>query len=188
VTASASSSFSSKASSASIASASASPSAKSCPAALGSTYEYPHLIIPVSSAKPTTAFGTSYFGSINSTFSSIYNFDIPASFAGKTCSLEFFLPNKPLITSDYTFSGTGAIDFALLKGPATQSTTFANAPAVAKDLGTFTITPGSSTVVVSGPCAPGTVVSYELTAKDSTALYYFQDYNSPAIGLYVVEC
>jgi len=103
-------------------------------------------------------------------------------------------------------SGTGGIDFMQLASPATQATTFANQPAVAKDLGSFTVTSGSSTIVASGPCAAGTRVSYELTAEGNTELYYFQgmlndasyivklrlthplDWNPSAIGLYIVEC
>jgi len=147
------------------------------------------LIVPVCAAAPNTAYGTQYFAGVNSTCSTIFNFDIPASYAGKTCSVEFLLPNKKdLVTSDYTMSGSGAIDFQMLEGPASQKTSYSNQPKMSKDLGVFPITPGSSTVVATGPCAAGMTVSYELVAKDSTALYYFQDYNPAALGLYVVAC
>lgn len=163
--------------------------------------------MPVNKNSPDTAYGTQYFAGINSTFSTIFNFDVPASYAGKTCSLEFLLPNKQdLETSTYTISGSGAIDFEQLSGVASAATTYNNAPKVAKDLGTFTITPGSSTIVASGACAAGTTVSYELVAEGTTALYYFQgksfyfiehagsytnspnDYNPSALGLYIVAC
>jgi len=183
------------------------PAGACAPGIENQAYEYPHLIVPVSSAHPDTAYGTQYFAGVNSTFSTIFNFDLPASSAGKTCTLEFLLPNaKDLVTSSYTMSGTGGIDFKQLASPATQATTFANQPAVAKDLGSFTVTSGSSTIVASGPCAAGTRVSYELTAEGNTELYYFQgmlndasyivklrlthplDWNPSAIGLYIVEC
>ena len=99
------------------------------------------------------------------------------------------------------------IDFEQLSGPATKNTTFANQPAVAKDLGTQTLTPGSAVTVASGPCAAGGVVAYELKAAAGTNLYYFQgmlifhknvqdelkltdvpDYNNPSLGLYVTVC
>jgi hypothetical protein len=40
-------------------------SGKACPASLGSTYETPHLIVPVSSSQPDKAFGTQYNATIN---------------------------------------------------------------------------------------------------------------------------
>lgn len=109
--------------------------------------------------------------------------------AGHTCSLEFLFPTQAeLETSSFTFSGTGAISFEQLASPATQSTSYSNAPAVSKQLGSFTVTPGTSTIIASGPCAAGQTVSYELVAQGNTALNYFQDYNPSPIGLYVVEC
>ncbi|GAM86904.1 hypothetical protein ANO11243_049250 [Dothideomycetidae sp. 11243] len=68
-------------------SAPSTPSTSGCPANLNGNWQYPHLIVPVSSSSPNTAYGTQYFGTINSTVSSIFNFDIPASYAGKTCSV-----------------------------------------------------------------------------------------------------
>jgi len=147
------------------------------------------LIVPVNKNSPNTAYGTQYFAGVNSTYSTIFNFDIPASYAGKQCSLEMLLPNKKdLVTSDYTMSGSGNIDFQQLAAPASQSTTYATQPKVAKDLGVFPITPGSATIVASGPCAAGMTVSYELVAQDSTALYFFEDYNPAALGLFIVAC
>ncbi|KAH8816453.1 ubiquitin 3 binding protein But2 C-terminal domain-containing protein [Xylogone sp. PMI_703] len=161
----------------------------STPDSTSGNYQYPHLIVPISSSTPNTAAGTSYFGTISSNTSSIFNFDIPQSYSGKTCSLIFLLPEKSqLETSDYTFSGSGSIDFSQLSSVATQSTTWSNAPNVASDLGTFTITPGSSTLVKSFACPAGTAVSYELSAVGDTYLNYFQDWNPSPIGIYITTC
>ncbi|RQM05652.1 hypothetical protein DH86_00003451 [Scytalidium sp. 3C] len=152
-------------------------------------YQYPHLIVPVSSSTPNTPAGTSYNGIISSNTSTIFNFDIPQTYSGKTCSLIFLLPQKSqLETSSYTYSGSGSIDFAQLSGPATQSTTWNNAPKVSNDFGTFTITQGSSTLVKSFQCPAGQTVTYELSAKGDTDLNYFQDWNPSPIGLYVTPC
>lgn len=75
-----------------------------------------------------------------------------------------------------------------LSGPATTATTFDTTPAVNVTLGTFEVTAGSSTLIVSGACAAGETVAYELSASGSFALEYFQDYNPDAIGLYITEC
>ena len=161
-----------------------------CPASLSGTHEFPHLIVPVDKNSPTTASGTSYNGTFSSTVSSIFNFDIPASDSGKTCSLVFLLPSQgDLVTSAFTLSGSGGLDFARLASPATGQTSYSNVPAVAKDLGGPTsVTPGNEYVIGSGPCYAGETISYEVSATGSLALDYFQDSAASAIGLYITVC
>lgn len=150
-----------------------------CPTTLSSgNFEFPHLIIPIDSSHPNKAPGTSYDGEVTSTISSIFNFDIPASDAGKTCSLVFLFPHKKdLQTSSFTFSGDGKIDFEQLVSPATLSTTYNNAPAVAKNLGTITVAPGNSYVVSTFACPAGNTVAYEMKNAGTTSLEWFEDYN-----------
>ncbi|RDW82483.1 hypothetical protein BP6252_03595 [Coleophoma cylindrospora] len=154
-------------------------------------YQYPHLIIPVSSETPDTAAGTQYFGTISGNTSTIFNFDIPSSYAGQTCNLIFLLPlQSQLETSSYTFSGTGSIDFSQLSSAASSATTFDNAPSVESDLGTFTLTEGSSTLIKSFSCDAfaGTTATYEMSAVGDTYLYYFQDWNPSPLGIYITVC
>lgn len=122
--------------------------------------------------------GTSYFGEVSSTISSIFDFDIPSSDAGKTCSLIFLFPKQvDLQTSSFTFSGSGNIDFSMLKSPADASTSYANMPAVAMDYGMTMVAPGNSYTIASFACPAGQKVAFEMSAKDDTMLKYFQDYN-----------
>ncbi|PMD24454.1 hypothetical protein NA56DRAFT_656185 [Hyaloscypha hepaticicola] len=152
-------------------------------------YQYPHLIIPVSSSTPSTAAGTSYFGTISSNTSTIFNFDIPTSYSGSTCNLIFLLPlQSQLETSSYTFSGSGGVEFEQLSSAATQSTTWDNAPGVEKDLGEFTLSEGSSTLIESFACPAGQTVAFEMSAVGDTYLYYFQDWNPSPLGLYITVC
>jgi len=160
-----------------------------CPTNLNGNYEFPHLIIPIDSSNPNAAAGTSYFGTISSTISSIFNFDIPAADSGKTCSLVFLFPTQAqLTTSSFTFSGNGGLDFSLLNGVATQATDFANAPAVKTDYGVTTVAPGNSYRIATFNCPAGTAVSFEVKASGDTKLSYFQDYNPSPIGLYITTC
>ena len=164
-------------------------SSPACPTDLSGNYEYPHLIVPIDSSMPDAAEGTSYFGTVSDTISSIFNFDIPPSDAGKTCSLIFLFPKQSdLETSSYTFSGDGKIDVSKLKSPATAQTTYNNAPDVAQDLGTITIAPGNSYQVATFDCPAGQRVGYEISSAGSTDLHYFQDYNPAPIGLYITTC
>merc|ERR1711939_444695 len=60
----------------------AAPSGSGCPANLDGEYQYPHLIVPVSSENKDKAYGTSYNGTISPSVSSIFNFDLPYSYEG----------------------------------------------------------------------------------------------------------
>jgi hypothetical protein len=161
----------------------------SCPTNLNGEYQFPHLIIPVSKSSPNKAYGTSFNGEVNSDISSIFNFDIPPSYSGEQCSLVFLFPKQSqLQTSSFTFSGSGAIDCARLTSAATQSTSYSNAPSVAMDLGTLTVAPGNSYSIATFSCPAGQKIAFELSAKDSTSLTYFQDFNPSPIGLYITAC
>jgi len=143
----------------------------------------------VSKSSPNNAYGTSYNGEVTSDVSSIFNFDIPESYSSELCTLVFLFPTQSqLVTSSYTFSGSGAIDFAQLSSPATQATDYANAPSVTQDLGTFTVAPGNSYSISTFSCPAGQTIAFEISTEDSTSLTYFQDYNPSPIGLYITAC
>merc|ERR1712070_1031668 len=142
-----------------------------CPTNLNGNYQYPHLIVPVSSEHPDQAYGTSYNGQINGTTSSIYNFDIPQSYKGQTCSLVFLFPEKSqLETSDFTFNGQGSISVDHLSSAASQSTTYNSCPKTAEHAGSFSPMPGNSYVISTGECAAGTTQSYDLSANGGLSL------------------
>lgn len=164
-------------------------SASSCPASLSGTFEYPHLIVPVSKSSPNNAYGTSYNGKFTSEISTVFNFDLPASYAGKTCSLVFLLPTtSSLKTSSYNISGTGGLDVYELSTPVTESVTYATLPTGPKIGGAATVAPGNSYVLASHACAAGSRLSMELVATGDLSLDYFQDYNAPGIGAYISVC
>ncbi|KAJ4994206.1 hypothetical protein SVAN01_00035 [Stagonosporopsis vannaccii] len=160
-----------------------------CPTDLNGEYQYPHLIIPVDSEQPSKAFGTSYNGKTNSHTCSIFNFDIPVSYSGKTCSTVFLFPKqKDLETSSFTVSGSGKVSFTKLKSPASQQTSHDNQPGKASDLASMSIAPGNSYAISSEDCAAGQTISYEICSEGDFDLDYFQDYNPSPIGLYVRQC
>ncbi|KAG9557227.1 hypothetical protein KCU86_g19078, partial [Aureobasidium melanogenum] len=165
------------------------PAPKSCPAALSGDYQYPHLIVPVDSKQPDKAFGTQYNGTVSSSVSSLFNFDIPSSDSGKTCSLVFLFPKQAdLETSSFDFTGAGGIDFAMLKGPASSSTTYNNKPGVATDYGVTKVAPGNSYTIATFACPANSAIGFSLSASDDTFLSFFEDFNPSAIGLYITVC
>ncbi|KAJ5514344.1 hypothetical protein N7463_003896 [Penicillium fimorum] len=160
-----------------------------CPTDLSGNYEIPHLIIPVDSSSPSTTAGTGFNGSVSSTMSTLFNFDIPNADAGKTCSLIFLFPKlEDLETSSYSFRGDGKIDFAKLSSTADSSTNFGNMPSVSQDLGTITVSPGNSYLISTFSCPAGQAVAYEMKNAGSTDFNFFEDWNPSPLGLYVTTC
>ncbi|KAF1942383.1 hypothetical protein EJ02DRAFT_345705 [Clathrospora elynae] len=161
-----------------------------CPADLNGSYEYPHLIVPVDSENTSKAYGTSYNGKVDAHMCSIFNFDIPTSYSGKTCSLVFLFPiQKDLETSSYTTSGSGKVVFSRLEGPASEDTTYATQPSK-MSMGSYSVSvaPGNSYTIHSGACDAGQTFSYAMCGEGDFAMEYFQDYNPSPIGLYIRSC
>lgn len=168
----------STATNASISTPQPSVSSSGCPTNLSGSYEYPHLIVPIDSSAPSKEYGNSSNGTVTSTISSIFNFDIPANDTGKQCSLVFLFPERrDLVTSSYSFSGNCTIDFAQLQSPADQSTTYSNAPAVRTDYGVTNVSLGNSYRIATFSCPAGETVAFELKNVGTTNLNFFEDYN-----------
>lgn len=74
------------------------PPKESCPALLtGSNWEFPHLIVPISKSKPNKAYGTVFNGTASPDVSSVFQFDIPKSAAGKMCNLQVSRPPLEIV-------------------------------------------------------------------------------------------
>ncbi|KAL8818036.1 MAG: hypothetical protein Q9223_003240 [Gallowayella weberi] len=168
----------------------ASSTAESCPTNLDGDFEFPHLIVPVDKNQPDKALGTSYNGHVSLTVSSLFNFDLPTSLAGKTCSLVFLFPKQDqLQTSNYTLSGIGGITVDRLKSPSDSATTYNNQPEVNVTVNSIPdLQPGNSYIIGSGGCFAGDRSAYKVSATGSLDLDYFQDFNPSPIGLYITSC
>jgi hypothetical protein len=145
--------------------------------------------VPVSSEQPDQAYGTSYNGQINSTTSTIFNFDIPQDYEGKQCSIIFLFPQKEdLETSNYDFSGSGSLSCSELSDTASQQTSYSSAPSVKSDLGTIDLQPGNSYVVATQDCQAGSTQSIELSSENGLSLNFFEDWNPSPLGLFITSC
>ncbi|KAJ9661236.1 hypothetical protein H2201_006595 [Coniosporium apollinis] len=165
------------------------PAPSSCPTTLTTPFEYPHLIVPVDASQPNRAFGTSYNGRFSPTISTLFNFDIPASYAGRTCSLVFLLPTREqLVSSSFTLSGAGGISVDALAQPATEGTSFASMLAGSRVGGVESVVPGNGYAVASGACRAGARVGYRVGATGTLDLEYFQNSAPAPLGLYITVC
>jgi hypothetical protein len=178
-----------------------------CPVALTGAYQTPHAIIPVNKDMPSTSYGTQYFASLSPSNSTIFNFDVPASYAGKQCSVIFLFPKQSeLQTSSFTMSGSGGIKFDQLTSAAPLNVNYATCPAVKTNLGMVAnATPGNSYMVASGACQAGTTMSILASSTGGLSLSYFevripnpsshepsltkyQDWNPSPIGVFLTSC
>ncbi|QIX00265.1 hypothetical protein AMS68_005782 [Peltaster fructicola] len=169
----------------------ATPSGSNCPTNLNGAYQYPHLIVPVDSSKPTTAFGTSYNGTVSSTVSTIFNFDIPQSYSGETCSLVFLFPQlNQLETSSYSFNDKGGISVAQLSSPATQQTTYNSISSESNaNYGSISsLQRGNGYVVNTFSCPAGQTVSYLFSGTGDISLNWFNDWNPSPLGAFITVC
>lgn len=165
------------------------PAPSSCPTTLTTPFEYPHLIVPVDASQPNRAFGTSYNGRFSPAISTLFNFDIPAAYAGRTCSLVFLLPSREqLVSSSFTLSGAGGLVVDALAAPATEGTSFASVPAGRRVGSVESVGPGNGWVVQTGACRVGERVGYRVSATGGLDLEYFQNSAMAPIGLYVTVC
>ena len=159
-------------------------------------YEFPHLIVPINNTG--IAIGHSYFVDVSpGNCSTIFNFDIPSSRGAQQCSVYFTFPrHDQLVTTDFKWNGNNTstegpgtlqlVQYAYNTG-ATDATTGNTQPPFGPDA-PITLNgaqPGISYKLWSGSCGGGGVMSWRLSSPDSY-LYYFQDWNACAIGLWVV--
>ncbi|KAK7753008.1 hypothetical protein SLS62_004957 [Diatrype stigma] len=189
------------------------PTPSSCPMdVVGDGWEFPHLMVPVDRANPSTAYGPSSFGQLSPNASTLYSFDIPATDGARTCSLFFAFPSTADVKpSEYTFTftppdnggggggGGGEADFAFLADPAAPFVTWDTMPPVAADLGAVELRPGNRYVISSFPCPAGRRISFAMREPPDgigsgggggadTCLYYFQDIVPVPFGLYISKC
>ncbi|KAH7407905.1 ubiquitin 3 binding protein But2 C-terminal domain-containing protein [Cadophora sp. MPI-SDFR-AT-0126] len=177
--------------------ADSSTASAACPTDISGDYQFPHLIIPTSIGMPDQPQGTQYTVWISPAASTLFNFDVPATYTG-TCSLIFLFPYMSRLdpsAGKYTYSGqeqviyqNGGLNFALLSGVADNSTTYNSTPAVAVDYGKVKILPGNKYTVSVFPCPAGNTITIEGSSANRTELDYFQNTGNEPIGLYLVPC
>ncbi|KAF7523356.1 hypothetical protein G7054_g11811 [Neopestalotiopsis clavispora] len=175
------------------------PPAKDCSADLSSAYHSPSLMIPIDRAHPDKAYGPTLYGQISPNASTIFDFDIPASDAGRSCKVFFSMPPQSVLQSaqagGYYFTGDGSVLFSRMGTLATSGTTY-NDVALGhierRDLGALVVSPGNNYVIETFDCASaiGTGVSYMLAEPvgRDTCLVYYQEGSPVPVGMFISTC
>ncbi|KAK8852037.1 ubiquitin 3 binding protein But2 C-terminal domain-containing protein [Apiospora arundinis] len=179
-----------------------SPPTSDCPAnIIWTPYEKPQLIIPVDRANPTRAYGPTYLGQVSQNASTVFNMEIPPSYAGKSCKVFFSFPTMEQMASSngsesYYFGGSGGISFARLAKPALITTTWedvfgsSNETGGGISLGQTTISPGYTFVVETFACPAGQTLTYLMMEQEDedTYLVFMQNDVPVALGLFMSVC
>jgi len=155
------------------------------PVDLSGPFEAPYLMVPIDRAEPDTVLGNRYIAQLDSTHSTLYNFDIPPEYQGKNCNLVFHVPPESQEWwQPWHMTAPGGIVVSQLEAPATKFTSSSNAGA-SKPVGAVNLlAPGQGHLVSSSPCEAGKKVGYRADALGALDLQYFQLANPPS-GLFI---
>lgn len=156
-------------------------------------------MIPIDRANPDKPYGPTSYGQISPNASTLFNFDIPASDAGRSCKVFFSMPPQSMLQNaqagGYYFTGDGSVLFSRMGTLATSGTTY-NDVALGRierrDLGALVVSPGHNYAIESFDCssAIGTGVSYMLAepAGRDTCLVYYQEGSPIPVGMFISTC
>lgn len=154
------------------------------PINLSGPYEIPHLLVPIDRSNGSNIIGNSYIAQISSSFSTLFNFNLPSEFQGKTCNLVFHVPPESQEWwHPWHLSTPGGILFSQLETPATALTS-SGTVSNSRPIGSVNSLELGGHPVSSAPCEAGTTVGYRADALGALDLQYFQ-MTSPAAGLYM---
>ncbi|KAK6209152.1 hypothetical protein LQW54_006606 [Pestalotiopsis sp. IQ-011] len=130
-------------------------------------------MIPIDRANPDKPYGPTSYGQISPNASTLFNFDIPASDAGRSCKVFFSMPPQSMLQNaqagGYYFTGDGSVLFSRMGTLATSGTTY-NDVALGRierrDLGALVVMP---LALASAICLPSLLAgthAWSTTKKD----------------------
>lgn len=175
------------------------PPARDCPiVGPGILHDSPQLLVPIDRANPAKAYMPSTYGQVSANVSTVFNFDIPWSWAGKSCKVFFSLPTLDQLGDGLVYfrlGGTGAMKFARVAPPASPDTTFQDVfgptPGASRvEFAEATLVPGTVYVFDSFACLAGHTISYLMTEPEGqdTSLVYTQQTPPPHLGFFIAAC
>lgn len=166
---------------------------------LSGDFQYPYLIVPTSPKNPDTSYGSSHIVYISSDATTLFNFDIPPSYAGRTCALMFLFPFYDELdpaAGEFYYSGLeqevlsrGGFDFAQLSSTIGVAETYKSTAAVSVEYGMIPVLPGTKNLITKFPCPAGKAVIFKVGSVKGAELDFMQYFGkTAAIGLYIVPC
>jgi glucan endo-1,3-beta-D-glucosidase len=160
------------------------PSTQGCPLDLSGPYLAPSLIIPLSKMIMNKTAGTSYYGYLSTTTSTVFTFDVPSSATGKTCQLIFMLTG-----GRYSITGRGQLVAYSLDTPVGGATSYEALPQ--KDLlgqSQSDVDMGVNVIFGRERCGGAGQRSFLIESTGNLNLTYFQTRGEPAVGAWIRIC
>lgn len=146
---------------------------------------FPGLIIPVQPKNPAVSYGTQYSAVINADQEVVFQFDVKKS---GTCALTFGLPPKDqLTTSSWSVSGDAQFSIAKSSMSVDQGLSYAELPTDLVFNDFTAIQSATSAIGSTFECVAGTTATFVVKSKNGAATSFFEDYNCPAVGIFLVE-
>jgi glucan endo-1,3-beta-D-glucosidase len=141
-------------------------------------------LVPIDWYNVDNIIGNRYIAQISSSHSTLFSFDLPFEYQGKTCNLVFYVPPE----SDewwhpWHLSTPGGIMFSQLENPVTALTSSGNVGS-SWPVGAVNSLESGGHLINSAPCEAGKTVGYRADALGSLDLQYFQ-MTYPASGLFM---
>jgi glucan endo-1,3-beta-D-glucosidase len=145
----------------------------------------PQLIVPVDKSQPTSVIGKQFIGRLDPVHSTLFNFNVPADYAGKACRLTFFVPSP---SSEWwqpiQMKTAGGIAVSELDQLATETTSFSTV-GTSRPVGSVgLLAKGEGNLVASFPCPAGKMVGYQVDSIGGLDLQFFEMI-TPALGLFM---
>ena len=139
--------------------------------------------MPIDATAPAAQLGNGFVAFVSATKSTLFNFDVPAAFRGRTCSLVLVLP-APALPAVFSLTAPGGLRLSALTTPAVATDSWASAP-VGYPVGSVEgVQPNNTYSFASAVCPFGSTVSYRLDSVGGLNLTWFEEID-PAAGLFV---
>jgi glucan endo-1,3-beta-D-glucosidase len=141
--------------------------------------------VPIDNANPDRVIGNSFSADISLTKSTLFDFHLPPTYAGKSCNLTFILPRQSAdFWTPFEISSPGGLNFIQLNNLASTTTSRCN---VSDGVGVGRIDqlrPGQRYTVSTAACQAGQGIGYELESIGGLDLRFFQ-LQIPPLGLFI---
>ena len=145
----------------------------------------PQLIVPVDKSQPTAVIGKQFIGRLDLLHSTLFNFNVPADYAGRTCRLTFFIPSPSAEWwQPVQYKTSGGIAVSQLDQLATETTSFSTVGASRPVGSVGLLAKGTANPIASFPCPEGTQVGYIVDGIGGLDLQFFEII-IPALGLFM---
>jgi hypothetical protein len=137
---------------------------------------FPHLLIPLKSGNPNTAFGTQFTGIVATGAYSEVSFDVPANVPSAICRINFHINTSPIKHAPWSLSGSSNYFFNVTRLEPTMNQytdTWNSHPMEAEYVGTVHLGKDGSTSMEAGwfDCPKGQVAQFLLFPTEGKNFY-----------------